>query len=546
MSTHLQEDYFDQLHAEKYRDRGQTREDHALLMATNFSSDHRHKHELCDIFVSQRFLPAGRMQAAMGAREREVSPFNCAVSQTIEDSMPSIMAGVYNAALILRLGTGIGYNFSHIRPKGFIIEKLQTEASGPVSFMKIYDVMASTIASSGHRRGAMMGILNVDHPDIMDFIDAKMVPDAFRQFNLSVGITDEFIKAVVKNAPWTLSFQGKPVKIVSSRELWDKIMRNAYESAEPGVIFLDNLNKNNNLYYCEKIEATNPCAEQPLPPYGLCSLGSFNMIHYMDNVELLRKDVYEIVRAYDNVFERATYAIPEHREEAISKRRIGLGFTGIANAIEKFLDKPSYGDVDFCKVLNHMCFSLKCFAYEASVKLAQERGPFKAYRREYTQSEFVKSLPVDIRANIERYGIRNSHLVSYAPCGTISQVAGNISSGVEPVFYHAVDRDVYMRSGLKTVTIEDYNYRVHGFKGKTLKDCSLDDHLNVLEVIQRHSDSAVSKTINVPPDMSFEDYEQVYIEAYKRGSKGLTVFRPTELRGSVIKESTCKDGTCSL
>jgi len=563
--------YFDRLHAEKYRDTNQTKQQHCERLSTNLASDSEHKNKLYEILYYNRFLPAGRVQAALGATEREVSPFNCSVSQTIEDSMESIMVALSNAAKILRLGTGIGYNFSHLRPQGAEIRKLKTQSSGPLSFMKIFDVMASTIASSGHRRGAQMGIMNVDHLDIEEFIDAKMEKGAYRQFNLSVGISDKFMDCVKENAEWPLSFNGGITNITSARLLWRKIINNAYESAEPGIIFIDRLNDKNNLWYCEEIEATNPCSEQPLPPYGLCTLGSFNLVAYLYkqdrkfqfNFAQFYSDIYRIVEAYDNIFDDAVYAIPEHEVEAKSKRRMGLGLTGIANAIELMNGEPSYGDFNFCGWLGHIARELCVTAYDASVELAKKRGSFPLYDTDkYLSSNFIKILPVELQNKINRFGIRNSHLISYAPCGTISQTAWNVSSGVEPVFHHQIERDVYMKDGKETITITDFAYREHGFKGKTLEECSIQDHLNVAEICQKYCDSAVSKTVNVASNCSYDEYEQIYRKAYDLGLKGITVYRPTELRGVVIKKAepeqfelpfpsynhnpnlSCANGTC--
>lgn len=557
----LELEYYNQLHEEKYRDKGQSKADHQVDMATNFSNGNSYLEQVLYHCLShERFLPAGRIQAALGASDREVSPFNCSVSQKIEDDMSSIMMGVHNAAMILRLGTGIGFNFSHLRPEKDLIKKLQTEASGPLSFMRIYNEMASTIASSGHRRGAMMAILNVDHPDIEKFIDAKLEKGAYRQFNFSVGVTDKFMEAVQKNEQFPLQFEGKVYRLISARALWDKILLNAYNSAEPGVIFIDRLNEYNNLHYCEEIEATNPCAEQPLPPYGLCTLGSFNLPKYLNsnrefNYDLFAKEISLFVEGYDNIFDNAVYAIPEHKAEALSKRRIGLGFTGISTCIELMLNKPAYGSDEFCDKLDTFCAMLQYNGYMASSRLAAQRGSFPLYNKEqYLDGKYIQTLPNDVRDAISRDGIRNSHIISFAPCGTISQCAGNVSSGVEPIFYHRVERNVHMRSGLERVTLTDYAYRNFGFEGKTLEECSIEDHLKVAEVIQKYTDSAVSKTVNVASNCSYNQYKEVYQNAYDIGLKGITVFRPTEIRGAVITEakpieaafSSCANGVCSL
>lgn len=550
--------YYDQLHQEKCRDKNQTFKEHAARISINLGSTELHQLEIYNALIRRRFLPAGRIQAALGATEREVSPFNCSVSQRIEDDMPSIMAALSNAALILRLGTGIGYNFSHIRPKGALIKKLQTEASGPLSFMKMYDVMASTIASSGHRRGAQMGILNVSHPDIFDFVNAKMEKGAYRQFNLSVGITDSFMLAVKNGSKFPLTFAGEIYSEISAIDLWNKILTNAYNSSEPGIIFIDRLNQNNNLYYCEQIEATNPCAEQPLPPYGLCTLGSFNLpayLHEVDSVlefdlEQFKEDIHVFVEAYDNIFDSSIYAIPEHKQEALNKRRIGLGFTGISTCLELMSGIPCYGSNDFCGGLEVLLQTLRDETYRASINLAKLRGPFTLFDERYLDGEYIKTLPPDIYADISKYGIRNSHLISFAPCGTISQYAGNVSSGVEPIFYHTMQRDVYMQSGLESVTINDYAYRNYGFKGKTLEECTIQEHLAVASTIQKYTDSAISKTVNVPSSCSFEEYKSIYNDAYDLGLKGITVYRPTELRGAVITKAqpkeSCANGACSL
>lgn len=560
--------YYDQLHQEKYRDENQSKWQHEQGIARKLGSNLNHSVQLYDSLKNSRFLPAGRIQAAIGATEREVSPFNCSVSQRIDDSMDSIMAALSNAAKILRLGTGIGYNFSNLRPRGAEIKKLKTKSSGPLSFMKMFDVMASTIASSGHRRGAQMGIMNVSHPDIEAFIDAKMEAGAYRQFNLSVGISDRFMDAVKANGLWELSFQGQHYRILPAQYLWEKIVRNAYESAEPGIIFIDRLNDMNNLYYCEEIEATNPCAEQPLPPYGLCTLGSFNLAAYVKNsgwfdMEQFKQDIHSWVEAYDNIFDTAVYAIPEHKQEALAKRRIGLGFTGIASAIEFMYKKANYGEADFIETLDKLSRTLRDEAYRASVNLAKTRGAFPLFNGGYLDGKFINTLPQDIKEDISRYGIRNSHLISYAPCGTISQCAANVSSGVEPVFHYEMKRDVYMKEGKVNVTLKDYNYRQYGFKGKTLEDCSVDDHMRVAAVTQKYCDSSISKTVNVASNCSYEDYENIYLRAHEMGLKGITVYRPTPLRGAVIVSAEkpkhepiyqgdsiiptgCVNGACSL
>lgn len=543
-------EYYDRLHKQKYRDKEQTREQHNLQLASNLATGDNSQHffDIYNAIKNNRFIAAGRIQAALGATEREVSPFNCSVSQKIEDNIDSIYKALHMSAKILRLGTGIGYNFSHLRPKGALVKKLQTESSGPVSYMELFNTSAALIASSGHRRGAQMGIINVDHPDIELFIDAKMEKNKFRYFNFSVGITEDFMHYVRENGNWQLIFNGEIYKELPAAYLWEKIVRNAYESAEPGLVFLDKMNEYNNLWYCEHIEATNPCSEQPLPEYGLCTLGSFNLMGYIYfdngkyhfNLKQYEYDIKNIIEAYDNIFDKAVYAIPEHKEEALNKRRIGLGLTGISNAIELLIGEASYGNEQFCEILNYLSGVLNYNAYATSVELSQKRGAFPLYNNKYLDGKFIKTLPDWLQSRIYNYGIRNSHLISYAPCGTISQIVGNVSSGVEPIFYHKIERDVFMKDGLEKLTLQDYNYREFNFKGKTLEECSIQDHLNVTKICQSHCDSAVSKTINVPESCSYKDYERIYQDAYGLNLKGITVFRPTELRGAVIRPSEPK------
>jgi ribonucleoside-diphosphate reductase alpha chain len=552
-----QETILDGLHYQKYRDTGQTREEHGEKLARALATDNSHFKKLNRLIQENKLVTAGRVQAALGS-DMESSPFNCVVSGTIEDSMEGIMEKVKEGALTLKLGSGIGYDFSTLRPDGAPIRTLRSTSTGPLSFIPVFDAMAAAIHIK-HRRGAQMGVMNIHHPDIMKFITAKM--DAtLKIFNLSVAVTDEFMKALEKGDKYELRFpvgkNGKVYGYADAREVWAKIMDCAWLSAEPGVLFIDTINHTNNLWYCEKIAATNPCAEQPLPPYGMCLLGSINLAEYFSNGSLdlsqLSGDVPAIIEAYDNIFERSMYALPQHREEALNKRRMGIGMTGIANAIELIgndiygLNGYRYGDDNFIKVLDEATNTLKEAAYLASTELAHKRGSFPLYNYKYGTAEFILGLPEWLKKEIHKHGIRNSHLLSYAPCGTISKTAKNVSSGVEPVFYHRSKERWILQDGPREFILEDYNVRYHGVYGKSLTECSIEDHLRVSETIQHNCDSAISKTVNVSPDCTFEEYEGVYLEAYKRGIKGITVYKPNSIRPPVIQSGDCNDGQCKL
>lgn len=532
----------EETHRTKYRQDGETFPEAMARIASALSDNKDHFKQLYDILLNQRFLPAGRVQAAMGAAKR-VTPYNCFVSGTIDDSMKGIMLAATDAAETMRLGGGIGYDFSTIRPKGDLITTLGSTASGPVSYMQIFDAVCKTIASAGHRRGAQMGVLRVDHPDIMEFIHAKRDKGSLTQFNISVGITDEFMRAVEDGSTFDLVFGGRVYTRVDARNLWDEIMRSNWDWAEPGVLFIDRINEMNNLNYCEEIVATNPCAEQPLPPHGACLLGSFNAVKYMvedplgafnfDYVQF-GKDIPVIVRAMDNIVDRAIYPLSEQMGEAKSKRRMGLGVTGVANAIEAV--GHEYGSQSYLEMQDHILRNLRNAAYTSSAILALEKGPFPMYDgEEYLKSSFIQTLPPAIVTLIEKYGIRNSHLLSIAPTGTISLTADNVSSGIEPVFAHSVDRIIQTTEGPKEVTIQDYGYRMFGVKGKTADTCTAQEHVAVLVRASQFVDSAVSKTCNVGADVSWEDYKGIYYQAWLGGARGCTTFRAAGKRMGILK-----------
>lgn len=405
----------------KYLLKGETFKEGCTRVASSLSDNHDHFLEFREALLEQRFLPAGRIQASMGA-PRETTPYNCFVSRTIEDSMSGITTALAEAAETMRLGGGIGYDFSTLRPKGDTIVSLDSKSSGPLSFMNIYDALCKTISSAGHRRGAQMGVLRVDHPDIEEFIQAKTNSGNLTMFNISVGITDKFMEAVKKDTMFDLVFEGRVYKQVRAKNLWEKILRNTWDWAEPGVLFIDRINKKNNLYYCETISATNPCGEQPLPPYGACLLGSFNLTKYITeegfDYGLLSKDIPNVVRAMDNIVDRAIYPLEMQKESALSKRRMGLGLTGVANAFE-YLDLP-YGSEEFKAELSYFMAWFRDTVYWASINLAKEKGSFPLFDKEkYLESEFIKTLPFYIKEEIRNHGIRNSHLLSIAPTGTI-------------------------------------------------------------------------------------------------------------------------------
>ena len=504
-----------------------------------------------------KFLPAGRVVAGAGSA-RSVTLFNCFVMGVIPDDMGGIFAHLREAALTMQQGGGIGYDFSTLRPRGAPVKGVGADASGPLSFMDVWDAMCRTIMSAGYRRGAMMATLRCDHPDIEGFIEAKLEPGRLRMFNLSVLVTDAFMKAVEENAPWELSFGGADGakttwKVLPARELWDKIMRATYAYAEPGVIFIDRINRRNNLYYCEEITATNPCGEQPLPPYGACLLGSINLASLVDepftpearlDLERLRRLVPDCVRMMDNVVDISQFPLPLQQEEARQKRRIGLGVTGLADAL--ILCGLRYGSAAAVAATESWLGTIQREAYLASTALAADKGAFPLFDRErYLAGETVKGLDEEVRAQIARHGIRNALLTSVAPTGTISLFADNVSSGIEPVFSFRHTRNVLMPDGnRREEEVTDYAYRLfRRLKGEfaPLPDYFIDaqaltpeDHVVMQAAVQKHIDSSISKTINVPAEIPFERFKDVYLQAYALGCKGCTTYRPNEVTGAVL------------
>ncbi|WP_298726261.1 adenosylcobalamin-dependent ribonucleoside-diphosphate reductase [uncultured Ferrovibrio sp.] len=500
-----------------------------------------------------RFLPAGRIVAGAGTA-RKVTLFNCFVMGTIPDDMSGIFEHLREAALTMQQGGGIGYDFSTLRPRGAPVKGVGADASGPLSFMDVWDAMCRTIMSAGSRRGAMMATLRCDHPDIEAFIEAKREPGRLRMFNLSVLVTDDFMQAVKQNQPWELKFNGTTYRTVQARELWDKIMRATYAYAEPGVIFIDRINKRNNLHYCETISATNPCGEQPLPPYGACLLGSINLARLVKNpfeadaaldLDALEELTRTAVRMMDNTIDVSNFPLEAQAQEARSKRRIGLGVTGLGDAL--IMVGARYGSARSVELIERWMKRLQRAAYLASVDLAKEKGAFPLFDRDaYLSGESIRELDDDVRAAIARHGIRNALLTSIAPTGTISLFADNVSSGLEPVFSFHYTRNVLMPDGSRrTEEVSDYAYRLYRqIKGENapLTEAFVDaqtlspaDHVRVQAAVQKYVDSSISKTINVPEEIDFDAFKDVYLMAYEQGCKGCTTYRPNEVTGSVLQ-----------
>lgn len=505
-----------------------------------------------------KFLPAGRITAGAGTA-RKVTMFNCFVMGTIPDSMGGIFDMLKEAALTMQQGGGIGYDFSTIRPKGADVKGVAADASGPLSFMDVWDSMCRTIMSAGSRRGAMMATMRCDHPDIDDFITAKSDAARLRMFNVSVLITDPFMEAVKADGPWDLVFNGEVYKTVRALELWDKIMQSTYDYAEPGVIFIDRINDANNLNYCETIAATNPCGEQPLPPYGACLLGSINMARLVNDPfgkaaaidEIALADlVATAVRMMDNVVDASRFPLPEQEREAQAKRRIGLGVTGLADAL--LMVGQRYGSDEAARQTEEWLKAIARAAYLASVDLAKEKGAFPLFDADgYLASGTMKMMDDDVRAEIAEHGIRNALLTSIAPTGTISLYAGNVSSGIEPVFAYAYSRKVLQKDGSRTEEeVVDYAVQMwrDKFGDKELPDYFVNaqtlaplDHVKMQAAAQKWVDSSISKTINCPKDIDFASFKEVYMEAWDTGCKGCTTYRPNDVTGSVLTVSEASE-----
>lgn len=523
---------------------------------------------------------AGRINSAAGT-DLNATLINCFVQPIADTStgylngVPGIYQALADAGETMRRGGGVGYNFSPLRPRGSLVRGTGSTASGPVSYMHLFDSACKTVESAGARRGAQMGILSISHPDIREFIQAKRMQGVLTQFNMSVAVTRKFMDALAENTPFELVHSAQPseyqiqngaiqrddgmwvYEIVDANEIWQMIMTETYNHAEPGVIFIDRINEQNNLWYAETIEACNPCGEEPLPGFGCCCLGSINLSVYVIYPALkhipsgnfdwtaFKKDIHVAVRQLDNVLQITHWPLEQQRLEAMNKRRIGLGITGLGSMLA--LLGLRYDDDQGREIAEVIAITLRNEAYRASIQLAREKGVFPLFDRDlYLQAAFIKSLPEDIRKGIATFGIRNSHLLAIAPTGTISlALCNNCSTGIEPVFSYVYQRNKRMPDGsTKTYDVEDYAfclYKAHGGDTEALPasfvsalEISPTDHLAMVEVFSKYMDSSISKTVNCPIEMPFESFIDVYKNAYESGLKGVTTYRPNPITGAVL------------